>query len=195
MPFCGDLQQLLGLPDPQQQWDVPCPLGTIPPFMLSARCRIVLHCSLPLSSSPSIYSCTAVSWTRSWRNHSWVYQGQRRKGLLHFTCPYPPSPQPTAPPGSKLGPELSLNLDPRTEGQGRATSRPHQHFEGGQPGAGCSLQHREPSLEQCGAQGTLRGLGGPHPPSPQCQSQGLCQKAAELPGVGAGQGFAPLPCF
>lgn len=72
-----------------------------PPFSLSAPCRIALHYCLPLPSSPSIFSCTAASWRRSWRNHSWVYQGQRRKGLLCFSCPLPTLPY--SPAGSKLG--------------------------------------------------------------------------------------------
>lgn len=70
------------------------------PLVLSLQCD-GLCCCLPLPSSPSTFSCTAAFWTRSWRNLSWIYQGQRGKALLCFatlpTLIHNPSQQALAP--------------------------------------------------------------------------------------------------
>lgn len=70
------------------------------PLVLSLQCD-GLCCCLSLPSSPSTFSCTAAFWTRSWRNLSWIYQGQRGKALLCFatlpTLIHNPSRQALAP--------------------------------------------------------------------------------------------------
>lgn len=108
--------------------ELPFKRESIPTLMLSVQCD-GLCCSLPLPSSPSTFSCTAAFWTRSWRNLSWIYQGQRGKALLCFatlpTLIHNPSQQALAP-GQDRGAQAAIPA----------------------AAVGCSLQHREPSTEQ-----------------------------------------------
>lgn len=100
------------------------------PLLLSLQCHS-LCCCLPLPSSPSTSSCTAAFWTRSWRNLSWIYQGQRGKALLCFCHSVHPDPQPLT---ARLG-----------SGQEEREAQP------GIPAGsvtGLFLQHREPSTGQ-----------------------------------------------
>lgn len=114
------------------------------PLLLSLQCHS-LCCCLPLPSSPSTSSCTAAFWTRSWRNLSWIYQGQRGKALLCFCHSVHPYPQP-----------LTASLGSRTGGEGSPASHPSRfcHWvvpaaQGAQHRTKCSL----PMPEICAGEG------------------------------------------